>query len=47
MATMTGAQPTLADTLWPAWAEGRAIRWALLAVAALPLAWMVVRPIRP
>ena len=32
MATMTGAHLTLADTLWPAKAEGNALRLALLAI---------------
>ena len=32
MATMTGAQPTLAAVLWPAKADGQVIRWVLLAI---------------
>lgn len=32
MATMTGAQPTLADRLWPAKMEGKYLRLAMLAI---------------
>ena len=32
MATMTGAQPTLADSLWPAKMDGKYLRLATLAI---------------
>ncbi len=50
MATMTGAQPTLADMVWPAKAEGKAIRWALLTIggsAFVAAASQIYVPLQP